>query len=92
MLLAPPTPTVTADIPALGGKDGNDGRWGTKGDNDGDGGMRYYADFAVGSCTLQQPSAKMPWDRAYDSEYECCSANFSWKPEGNSYAGDVTMM
>ena len=40
--------------------------------------LLYYADWDTSKCTKEDSNTKKPWDMGYETEDECCVANFSW--------------
>jgi hypothetical protein len=48
----------------------------------------YYANWGTSKCTEEDSSTKEPWDMGYETEVECCVANFGWDENRNCDSGE----
>jgi hypothetical protein len=50
--------------------------------------LLYYADWDTSKCTKEDSSTKKQWDMGYETEDECCVANFSWDKNIDCNSGE----
>jgi hypothetical protein len=48
----------------------------------------YYANWGTSMCTKEDSRTKKAWDIGYETEIECCAANFGWDYNRNCDSGE----